>query len=843
MGKWQSKEGGKKPNLQNLEINELSVEDIKQAQGMDTAEGKVTHQGNGRGSVISVLGMIQAMLQSIHEQTSEALQGNNSLIRLAAIIWDCTTPLLGKTAEKNNEEEEDEHVRVALVQLFFTLKSLHNFIQDQARPSKHVMACGEESTRRLDSQVEGKQSELYASVSSLAIALHQSKADVSSEASESARKDIRGPEALQLLCDELNDPSFEGAVREMEEAMEKRREAKNLRDQTALDMRRFPWSLDLEELDYETTGRGRPRHVLGKGGFGLVYRGTYRGTEVAIKEPHDPSAVHEDEEQRKSFLREADNLYQLSHRNVVELVGAVMLDEGGEPCYMLVSELLAQTLESEMERLRDLDKEEQRQRQEGIMLGLAEGLAYLHSMGIIHKDIKPQNVMIGRDLSPKYIDFGLSKVESVATSAASTRLAGSLYWMSPERKEGGSASAKSDVYALGLLLVYVQTTGLIPGTEEEQEEAIREDAGELAGKLALCCLRKERTARPSAATVAMSLLLHQDVTVSPLAELKVILEVQHAQLRKDWKQLAKILQGEHSERIHEEVMRTILEMTDGKEILPGRWKGVSQERTKELCKLYNEMWTAGVIQAVIEGMKMWVSNFFIQEFGAEILMLSAREDQKKSLVTSTRHLPAGVEAIIHGMIRHRQHAGVQQKGCGALMILAINDFNSSKIGAMGGIEVVIGTMSMFSDAAYLQELCCGVLRNLTYNDVHKEKVREAGGIEAIVKSMQKHRGQAGVQEWGGAALRNLAYADENKRRIRDVAGIDAVIQGMYAHSNHEDVQEWGCAVLDELSNDPTNLELILQEEGDVAIARAIATFPTNSKIKFSGGRVLSRVQQ
>uniref|UniRef100_A0A0C3TFI3 Protein kinase domain-containing protein n=1 Tax=Guillardia theta (strain CCMP2712) TaxID=905079 RepID=A0A0C3TFI3_GUITC len=205
---------------------------------------------------------------------------------------------------------------------------------------------------------------------------------------------------------------------------------------------------------------------MGKGGFGLVFQGKYKGADVAVKEPHDPEALHEEEALKKSFFREAKNLYRLSHRNVVALVGGIVSDDCGDPCYMMVTELLPQSLQKEMEILQELDGEERCKRQDRLMIELAEGLAYLHSAGIIHKDIKSQNVMVDTSGSPKYIDFGLCKQEQVTTSTASTRLAGTLYWMSPERKRGGAASAKSDVYSLGLLLVYMLTMAKLPEGEE-----------------------------------------------------------------------------------------------------------------------------------------------------------------------------------------------------------------------------------------------------------------------------------------------------------------------------------------------------------------------------------------
>ncbi|EKX43787.1 hypothetical protein GUITHDRAFT_62407, partial [Guillardia theta CCMP2712] len=197
---------------------------------------------------------------------------------------------------------------------------------------------------------------------------------------------------------------------------------------------------------------------LGSGGFGVVFRATYKGRDVAVKEPHDSDCFQRDERLRAAFMREANNLHKMYHRNVVEFVGAVTVDHHGDASYMMVTELLPESLEGFLVGMQTLGAEERRERALCIAMELAEGLAFLHSVRIVHRDIKPQNIMMDRRGSPKYIDFGLSKEkDSILPSRSSTRLAGTIDWMSPEKKRGGASTSASDVYSLGLVFMNIVT--------------------------------------------------------------------------------------------------------------------------------------------------------------------------------------------------------------------------------------------------------------------------------------------------------------------------------------------------------------------------------------------------
>ncbi|VVB09137.1 unnamed protein product [Arabis nemorensis] len=189
--------------------------------------------------------------------------------------------------------------------------------------------------------------------------------------------------------------------------------------------------------------------VVGRGGFGTVYKGKLReGSKVAVKVLKDSKSNCED------FINEVASMSQTSHVNIVSLLGFCY--EGSKRAIVyefLENGSLDQFISSE--KSRDLSVSTLY----GIALGVAKGLEYLHygcKTRIVHFDIKPQNVLLDDNLRPKVSDFGLAKLcekqESIL-SLLDTR--GTIGYIAPElfSRMYGSVSHKSDVYSYGMLVL------------------------------------------------------------------------------------------------------------------------------------------------------------------------------------------------------------------------------------------------------------------------------------------------------------------------------------------------------------------------------------------------------
>ncbi len=200
--------------------------------------------------------------------------------------------------------------------------------------------------------------------------------------------------------------------------------------------------------------------LFGEGAMGEVYRArdTRLGREVAVKVMRDV-ALH-DPEARRRFRGEAIALSRLSHPNV-----AAVFDVGTEGAidYLVMELIPGATLE---ERLRDGPPPEAEI--VPLALQLAEGLAAAHGGGIVHRDLKPANIRLTPEGRLKILDFGLALApetsvnpELRSTATMPGRVAGTLAYMAPEVLDGARADARSDVFALGVVL-YELATGRHP---------------------------------------------------------------------------------------------------------------------------------------------------------------------------------------------------------------------------------------------------------------------------------------------------------------------------------------------------------------------------------------------
>jgi len=194
---------------------------------------------------------------------------------------------------------------------------------------------------------------------------------------------------------------------------------------------------------------------LGSGGMGEVYRAHDErlGRDVAIKVL--PQAVVDDPERMARFEREARALAALSHPNILAIYD--FGTEGGIT-YAVTELLEGETLRHRLERERPPWRKSIE-----IATAIADGLAAAHGKGIIHRDIKPDNIFITTDGRVKVLDFGLARVAGAAHAAegattltdpgtAAGTVLGTIGYMSPEQVRGQAADARSDIFALGCVL-------------------------------------------------------------------------------------------------------------------------------------------------------------------------------------------------------------------------------------------------------------------------------------------------------------------------------------------------------------------------------------------------------
>ena len=194
--------------------------------------------------------------------------------------------------------------------------------------------------------------------------------------------------------------------------------------------------------------------LIGSGGMANVYRAKCHRLNrmVAIKILKTDMA--ENEEIRRRFRDESQAVAQLSHPNIVSIYD---VSTSGDTEYIVMELIDGITLKQYMARRGEMDWRESLH----FIIQIMRALEHAHSRGIVHRDIKPHNVMVLKDGSVKVMDFGIAKFAREQGKTATDQAIGTVHYISPEQARGDVTDAKSDVYSVGVML-YEMLTGRLP---------------------------------------------------------------------------------------------------------------------------------------------------------------------------------------------------------------------------------------------------------------------------------------------------------------------------------------------------------------------------------------------
>jgi tRNA A-37 threonylcarbamoyl transferase component Bud32 len=205
-------------------------------------------------------------------------------------------------------------------------------------------------------------------------------------------------------------------------------------------------------------GRYQLEHLVGSGGMSKVYRAHDRLLErtVALKILHEHYS--QDEEYVERFRREARAVAQLAHPNVVTVIDRGE-HEGRQ--YIVFEYVDGENLKELVAREGPLPPKQV------VELGLqiARALSTAHSRGVVHRDVKPQNVLLSEEGLPKVTDFGIARSSDVESVTLTGTVMGTSEYISPEQARGEPVDFRSDVYSLGAIL-YELCTGEVPFSGE-----------------------------------------------------------------------------------------------------------------------------------------------------------------------------------------------------------------------------------------------------------------------------------------------------------------------------------------------------------------------------------------
>ena len=197
------------------------------------------------------------------------------------------------------------------------------------------------------------------------------------------------------------------------------------------------------------------KNEMGRGSYGVVYSGKLDGRPVAVKKIHSVLfQAPENDRLLREFEKECDILKSLQHPNIVKLLGTFRDDgDGREP--LLVMEVYEENLKEYLTRNKGKLSVS---RQLDIAGEVTEGLCFLHRNNIVHRDLKLENILVGKDGHVRIGDFGQSKLLGDIGEDMKTTQPGTVRYMPPEALKGGTTyKANIDVFSLGVVFNCIAT--------------------------------------------------------------------------------------------------------------------------------------------------------------------------------------------------------------------------------------------------------------------------------------------------------------------------------------------------------------------------------------------------
>src|SRR2546423_4736580 len=205
-------------------------------------------------------------------------------------------------------------------------------------------------------------------------------------------------------------------------------------------------------------GRFRLEEQIGSGGMSTVYRAFDETLErwVAIKLMH--GALSGDPLQHERFRREARSVARLSHPHVVTVIDAG--EDEGHP-YIVFEYVEGETLKQRIRELRDQGRAMPVVEAVAYAIEIGRALSAAHAHRLVHRDVKPQNVLIDSEGRAKVTDFGIARSLELDGLTAAGRVLGTTDYVAPEQAIGEGATQQADIYSLGICL-WEMLTGDVP---------------------------------------------------------------------------------------------------------------------------------------------------------------------------------------------------------------------------------------------------------------------------------------------------------------------------------------------------------------------------------------------
>jgi serine/threonine protein kinase len=520
---------------------------------------------------------------------------------------------------------------------------------------------------------------------------------------------------------------------------------------------------------------------LGHGSFGAVYFGRWFDTPVVVKRVFiDPETK---ELVRKQFRHEADVWFRLNHINVVKMYGACQV---GDPIFVC-----------EFASGGNLDAYLRRKRRNAYLiwyslLNAALGLQYLHDNGVVHGDLKANNILVGADDVVKLADFGLSVSARDGGSVSERGALGAYRWKAPECLEGESATFASDVFSFAMVIIEI-VSGSFPW-EQMEDSVVKVYAmrGELPRRCfeigdaewrliqAMCCRDPSKRVTIDAVVVHLSSLLERlDINnmVPMLGRNVWTKSVKNHVVSRDGALLGVVSLAKSKN-------------TRLSDLANDHLTAVHMNRHKQLGKLE--------LEAL---MNIMASGNDAEQVWAVVSMASLSQNQANSAAFAA----AGAIGLVVKLLCEGTEAQ-KTAAAAAIVNLAVNPDNKVAIAAAGATDPLV---ALLRDGTVSQkDKAVSALRNLAVNCDNMVLIAEAGAVDPLATLLRE--GTSGQREKAASVLANLAL-NANNRAVIAAAGAIELLTALLGDGS-DGQKEKAAGALRNLTIDPENAVSIAAAE-------------------------------
>lgn len=519
---------------------------------------------------------------------------------------------------------------------------------------------------------------------------------------------------------------------------------------------RHRWFIPPTEVEF------RSFDEFSRGAFGSVHHGKWFDTPVVVKrvftDPNSLEKLRSDRAQVQSqFIREADVWFRLNHINVVKMFGACHFDRPFFVCEYASGGELTSYLKT---------KGREPYLIWYCLLNAALGLQYLHDSGVVHADLKANNILVGDDGVTKLTDFGLSVSARQCNAADEGGAVGAYCWKAPEclpyrKVPGQPATYASDVYSFAMVMIEV-VSGAYPWGKLPDLAVVRHVK---EGRIPL---------RPTEMGKAEWRLIQRMCCLDPAQRVTINVVVVHLTSllqRLDMTRLQPSFQGIQQAHVpHNHIA------SRGGALL-GLLGLASSSNKQQARYAANHVFAVHINRGKrsekreIDALVKWLRCGSVEQktWAARALTaLAWHSPHNQALIASAGAIPAFVALIQRGNNEQKD------KAAAALLNLSANADNQALIAAAGGIPALI---KLVWDGSQVQKpRAAGALWNLTVDRRNHAQIIAAGGILALVTLLGSYNASDVQKERAAGALWNLSADTDNQAAIAAAGAISVLLE-------------------------------------------------------------------